>query len=75
MTHKHDFYLPYLGGSVRDVYNHLVELQDGSAYAIDKSSIIETKPSGEKIRWAIAYNLTDAGKFTHVFLHGEDIED
>ena len=74
-TRKVDFFLPFLGGSVQDVYTHLVELQDGSNYAIDEQSIIEKKPSGEKIKWEISANGTDAGKFTHVFLRGEDIED
>ena len=75
MSRKVDFYLPFPNASMADVHAHLVELGNGSQYAIDGDEIIERRSNGEKIRWQITYNGTDAGKFTHVFLSGEDIED
>ena len=81
MSRKVDFYLPSQSVKVADVLTYLVELQDGSKYAIDDNGreIIETTPRGEMIRWNISAldenNCDEFSCHTHVFLRGEDIED
>lgn len=78
MTRKHDFYLPFAYVATADVHAHLTQLGDGSQYAIDGIEIIETRASGEKIRWAIEVDTFNRGKdseHAHVFMRGEDIED
>lgn len=78
MTHNYDFYLPFAYVLTADIHEHLLELGDGSQYAIDGNEIIETRSNGEKIRWAIKVDDFNRGKdseHAHVFLSGEDIED